>query len=129
MFFLVSNRSPASGVVAAPAYAPWKPVKADNINYYNLTSDPAPMGEDYRKGVISLGKTTFFFKIISASIDRLCFLWKCIGGTILAKNCAIDPRNGNYCLRFGIVSFTLLDRIGLMLLLFSVDTHSHLCTV
>lgn len=43
--------SPASGLQLIPNSVPWRPIKPGNINYYNITSLPSPMGEDFRKGV------------------------------------------------------------------------------
>ncbi|CAL8073630.1 unnamed protein product [Orchesella dallaii] len=42
--------SPASGLHLIPNSVPWRPIRPGNINYYNLTSMPSPMGEDFRKG-------------------------------------------------------------------------------
>lgn len=43
--------SPASGLQLVPNAVPWRPIRPGNINYYNLTSLPSPMGDDFRKGV------------------------------------------------------------------------------
>jgi len=40
--------SPENGINKAAGFPDWKPVEYWNINYYNLTSVPAPMGAEFR---------------------------------------------------------------------------------
>ncbi|ODN05053.1 Esterase FE4 [Orchesella cincta] len=92
--------SPASGLHLIPNSVPWRPIRPGNINYYNLTSMPSPMGEDFRKG-----EALFWLRTIPY-IQQL--------GTTITD---LQAYPTYFWIAFGVALFLLLVAIILLILL------------